>query len=320
MFIFSIILAIAGITATIILFVMDWSRAKEGGSKKIGAVLSLVIGLTGILLSVNNLPVPYFFPNDYEQPHEGPYELKIGMGSELEYLGGALKIFYNIDGDVLPSQFGYLYEESLLIEESCTVVAQSRLGAFWSDPVSTYIQIDTVHASGDTVSESAEAPAVRQTATPMPISTSALTAASISNLNPTPVPTSAPTPISTSASTAAPTPNPTPAPTAAPTPDPTQMPVASDFSVSVSYEKSPLQVSQKGIDVMITATTSLPASEITVSSSTETSTYGPYNMWQLDGSWFFCANFYEEGTFTVVITAKTADGQTATDSFIYTYP
>lgn len=145
----------------------------------------------------------------------------------------------------------------------------------------------------------------------------------IPTAEPTPMPTAEPTPIPTAEPTPIPTPNPTPEPTPMPTTEPTPIPtfppVAAGFTVSVSYQDSFVPISQSGIDVLVTATTSLPATAVCISAFTETDSYGPFNMYLMNGEWRFCANFYERGTYTVIITAYSEDGQSASDSFQYTY-
>ena len=90
---------------------------------------------------------------------------------------------------------------------------------------------------------------------------------------------------------------------------------------SVSYETNPIQVSQEGIDVLITVQTTLPATTVMISSSTESGSYGPFSMHKgIDNqTWWFNANFYVKGTYTVSIMAYATDGQTASDGFTYVY-
>ena len=138
-----------------------------------------------------------------------------------------------------------------------------------------------------------------------------------------PTPTSAPTPTPTPTPTSAPTPTPTPTPTPAPTLIPTAVPtsVPNNFSIYVSYETNPIQVSQEGIDVLITVQTTLPATTVMISSSTEADSYGPFSMHRgIDNqTWWFNANFYVHGTYTVAVMAYAIDGQTASGGFTYTY-
>ena len=129
-----------------------------------------------------------------------------------------------------------------------------------------------------------------------------------------PEPTTEPTAISA----AVPTVEPTTKPTAIPTAEPTYQP-ESDFSVSVDYYVNPIQISTSGIDIFIMATTSLPATSVTISALSDVSEYGAYNMYTGIDYWWFNANFYVKGTYTITVTAYSADGQTASDTFTYTY-
>jgi len=111
---------------------------------------------------------------------------------------------------------------------------------------------------------------------------------------------------------------PTESPTLVPTTEPTDQP-DSDFSVSVDYIVNPLQVSASGIDIFIMATTSLPATSVTISALPDVNQHGAYNMYMGIDDWWFNANFKEKGTYLITVTAYSADGQTASDTFTYTY-
>ncbi|MBQ8200074.1 MAG: hypothetical protein IJZ76_11715 [Lachnospiraceae bacterium] len=82
-------------------------------------------------------------------------------------------------------------------------------------------------------------------------------------------------------------------------------------------------VAQAGTDLnaIITATTNFHAVKVALQASTPNQTYDPMNMHSTDGyQWMFGANFYEEATFTIVVTAYDAQGNTAQTSLNITYP
>ena len=91
------------------------------------------------------------------------------------------------------------------------------------------------------------------------------------------------------------------------------------FSVIASHQKNPIQISADGIDVLITATTSFPAERAIISSISNENVEKTFNMDGYANNWWFNANFYIKGTYTITITAYSSDGQTASDTFTYTY-
>lgn len=89
--------------------------------------------------------------------------------------------------------------------------------------------------------------------------------------------------------------------------------------VAVFYQIKPNQISISGVDLLVTATTSLPAEYVTISSVSSKNNERTFNMHGNANSWSFDANFYIKGTYTITVTAYFSDGQSASDSFIYTY-
>lgn len=88
-------------------------------------------------------------------------------------------------------------------------------------------------------------------------------------------------------------------------------------------ELQTLSLLQMGTDLntIITATTNFKAAKVALQASTPNQTYAPMNMHSTDGyQWMFGANFYEEATFTIVVTAYDAQGNTAQTSLNITYP
>lgn len=91
------------------------------------------------------------------------------------------------------------------------------------------------------------------------------------------------------------------------------------FSVIASQCMSPIQNSEEGIDVLVTAITSFPADNVTISSLSDADEEVSFNMYGDTNNWWFNANFYIKGTYTVTITAYTSDGRSVSDTFTYVY-
>lgn len=64
------------------------------------------------------------------------------------------------------------------------------------------------------------------------------------------------------------------------------------FSIVASYQINPVQVSKKGIDVLITATPSFNAEHVTISYISDTNEEGIFYMHKNINDWQFVANFY----------------------------
>lgn len=99
----------------------------------------------------------------------------------------------------------------------------------------------------------------------------------------------------------------------------TQASDANKFSVTASYDMNTIQSSLTGIDVMINATTSLPAEHVTITAVSDTKEYEPFDMHGGTCDWYFRANFYEEDNYTITVTAYGSDGAIASDEFIFKY-
>jgi len=95
--------------------------------------------------------------------------------------------------------------------------------------------------------------------------------------------------------------------------------VLNDFSVVASYDMNTAQSSISGIDVLIKAKTSFPADHVTISGISDENLLEPTDMHGGAYEWYFIANFYIKGTYTVTVTAYNSDGESVSDSFEYTY-
>ena len=101
--------------------------------------------------------------------------------------------------------------------------------------------------------------------------------------------------------------------------EPESTPGNTELTVSGSYEEKPLSFTD--IDAVIYAVTSFEVEKVTISSSMNTESYGPWNMKSSDGiHWTFDADFYEAGDFLITIQAYSSDGQVATDQLTISYP
>ena len=91
-----------------------------------------------------------------------------------------------------------------------------------------------------------------------------------------------------------------------------------DFSVVASYDIDTVQSSVQGIDVLIKAETSFSAEYVTISAISDEAN----EMFDMHGGtyeWYFKANFYKKGTYTITITAYNSDGESVSDEFTYVY-
>lgn len=99
------------------------------------------------------------------------------------------------------------------------------------------------------------------------------------------------------------------------------LPVADtdEFSVSASYDPNTTQTSLTGIDIMVKAETSFPADHVTISAISEDIEVEPMDMHGGSSEWYFKANFYIKGTYTVTITAYNFEGESVSDEFTFVY-
>ena len=91
------------------------------------------------------------------------------------------------------------------------------------------------------------------------------------------------------------------------------------FSVVASYKTNPVQISERGIDVLITATPSFEAEHVTISYISDTNEEGIFYMHKNVNDWQFVANFYIKGTYTITITAFDTEGKSTSDTFTFVY-
>ncbi len=92
-----------------------------------------------------------------------------------------------------------------------------------------------------------------------------------------------------------------------------------NLSIVASYDMNTTQSSISGIDVLIKAKTSFPADYVTISSISDAGEVKAYNMHGGTYEWYFKANFYIKGTYTITVTAYNSDGESVSDSFEYIY-
>ena len=92
-----------------------------------------------------------------------------------------------------------------------------------------------------------------------------------------------------------------------------------EFSVSASYEPNTNQTSLSGIDIMVKAETSFPADHVTISAKSDETETKPIDMHGGTSEWYFKANFYIKGTYTVTVTAYNSEGESVSDEFTYVY-
>ena len=91
------------------------------------------------------------------------------------------------------------------------------------------------------------------------------------------------------------------------------------FSVVASYDMNTVQNSLSGIDVLVKAETSFPADHVTISAISDNVEVKPMDMHGGTNEWYFKANFYIKGTYTVTVIAYNCDGKSVSDEFIYVY-
>lgn len=92
-----------------------------------------------------------------------------------------------------------------------------------------------------------------------------------------------------------------------------------DFSVAASFDTNVNQSSLSGIDVLIKATTSFAADHVTISAISDEAKTESFDMYGGTYTWYFKANFYIKGTYTITITAYNSEGESVSDSFKFTY-
>lgn len=94
---------------------------------------------------------------------------------------------------------------------------------------------------------------------------------------------------------------------------------ADAFSVTASYDINIPQTSISGIDIMVKAKTSFYADHVTISAKSDEIEVEPMDMHGGTYEWYFKANFYIKGTYSVVITAYNSEGESVSDEFTYVY-
>lgn len=92
-----------------------------------------------------------------------------------------------------------------------------------------------------------------------------------------------------------------------------------DFSVVAWYDMDTIQSSREGIDVLVKAKTSFPAAHVTISAISDENETIPADMHGGTREWYFKANFYIKGTYTITITAYNSEGESVSDKFTYVY-
>ena len=91
------------------------------------------------------------------------------------------------------------------------------------------------------------------------------------------------------------------------------------FSVKADYETRVVQISPSGIDVLVKAKTLFSADHVTISAKSDEFEAEPINMHGNTYNWYFLANFYIKGSYTVTVTAYSSDGKSTSDTFTYVY-
>lgn len=92
-----------------------------------------------------------------------------------------------------------------------------------------------------------------------------------------------------------------------------------ELSVMASYQINPIQISEEGIDVLVTVKTSFPAERVTISSLSNENEETFFDMHGDTYNWYFNANFYIKGTYIITVTAYNLDGESVSDKFTYEY-
>lgn len=92
--------------------------------------------------------------------------------------------------------------------------------------------------------------------------------------------------------------------------------------VIASYDMNTVQSYPSGIDVLIKAETSFPADHATIYAKPESGEITEDDILNMHGGkyeWYFKANFYIKGTYTVTITAYNSEVESVSDEFTYVY-
>lgn len=92
-----------------------------------------------------------------------------------------------------------------------------------------------------------------------------------------------------------------------------------EFSINTSYDMETTQISFTGIDVMIKAETSFSAEYVTITAVSNSGEKKSFDMYGGSVDWYFKANFYEKGTYTITVTAYDSDGKGVSDEFTFKY-
>lgn len=92
-----------------------------------------------------------------------------------------------------------------------------------------------------------------------------------------------------------------------------------DFYVEASYDMDTKQNSTSGIDVLVKAKTSFPANHVTISAVPDEGEIRTFDMHGGVYEWYFKANFYIKGTYTIIITAYNSEEESVSDEFTYVY-
>lgn len=93
-------------------------------------------------------------------------------------------------------------------------------------------------------------------------------------------------------------------------------------SIVALYDMNTVQSSLEGTDVLVKAETSFPADNVTISAKSDNSEQTDGDIFDMHGGtseWYFKANFYIKGTYTVTVTAYNSEGESVSDEFIYVY-
>lgn len=92
-----------------------------------------------------------------------------------------------------------------------------------------------------------------------------------------------------------------------------------DFLVTATYNMNTPQTSIEGVNVLINAKTYFSAERVTISAKSNEIETKPVNMHGGTYEWYFIANFYIKGNYTVTITAYNSNGESVSDEFTYVY-
>ena len=95
-----------------------------------------------------------------------------------------------------------------------------------------------------------------------------------------------------------------------------------EYSVTTTYDMNTSQTSLSGIDIMVKAKTSFSADHVTISAKPDDGEITDDDIYNMHGGtyeWYFKANFYIKGKYTVKVTAYNSEGESVSDEFIYVY-